>query len=155
MYLAQSPRKTGAKCSSCRVRGQRLSYRHSELGAKLEKKKARNVQAYCSLFSLFSLFSGKGKRKKKSILFFSFSLQQNQQGKQKTYLVLLSFWASHPTCLFVESGSTEQHAWPGSPHPCPLLLRAPGGDEPASWAGFSPGPGKPPLQGLPGAPSWW
>ena len=34
MYLAQSQRITGSKCSSCRVRGQKskLIYRHSELG---------------------------------------------------------------------------------------------------------------------------
>ena len=124
MNLAQSPRKTGAKCSSCRVRGQRLSYRHSELGAKLEKKKARNVQAYCSLFSLFSLFSGKGKRKKKSLLFFFFFTATKPTGKAKSYLVL-SFWASHPMCLFVESGSTDQHAWPGSAHPRPSSVESP------------------------------
>ena len=40
MYLAQSQRKRGAKCSSCRGAGQKskLSYRHSELGAVKVKK---------------------------------------------------------------------------------------------------------------------
>ena len=59
--------------SSCRVRGQKskFSYRHAELGAvKVKEKKTRNVQA-CSLFSLFSLCSGKEK-KKLIPFFFSF-----------------------------------------------------------------------------------
>ena len=71
MYLAQSQRKRGAKCSSCRGMGQKskLSYRHSELGA-VKVKKTRSVQAG-SLFSLSSLFSGKGKRKTHSSFFLS------------------------------------------------------------------------------------
>ena len=62
--------------SSCRVRGQKskFSYRHAELGAvKVKEKKTRNVQA-CSLFSLFSLCSGKEKKKLIPFFFFLFTV---------------------------------------------------------------------------------
>ena len=81
MYLVQSQRKIAqllqsqgaekqTKLQTFRVRGQesKLVYRHAALGAvKFSKKKKKqqeknNIQA-CSLFSLCSLFSGKGKEK--------------------------------------------------------------------------------------------
>ena len=84
MYQTQSPRIIGVKCSPCRAEGQKskLSYRQGELGAvkvkKKKNKKPRNGQA-CSMFSLSSLFLGKGEKKKTPSLKkfpFSFSLQQ-------------------------------------------------------------------------------
>ena len=65
-------KEISVKRGSCEVSGQKskFSYRHAELRAvKVKKKKTRDVQA-CSLFSLNSLFSGKGNRKTHS----SFSL---------------------------------------------------------------------------------
>ena len=69
-------------------------------------KKSRNVQA-CSLFSLSSLFSGKGK-KKTSFLFFSFSWQQVCSGLLKSLpcvgFLLFPGYPS-PSCIPVPSGS--------------------------------------------------
>ena len=72
-------------CSSCRVRGQKskLNYRHAELGAaKVKgKTKTKDVQGG-SLFSLSSLFSGKGKRKTNSF-FFHFHCNTGTDLKEK------------------------------------------------------------------------
>ena len=75
MYLAQSQRKIGVKCSSCRVRGQKckLSHRHSELGSVKGKKKLGMFRpAHCSLYTLCP----QEREREKLIPLFSFSLQQ-------------------------------------------------------------------------------
>ena len=80
MYLTQSQKKIGVKCSSCRVRVQnsKFSYRHSELGAiKVNKNKKAKLgifrPARCSIF--FILRKGK---EKNSFLFFFFHLLLRQ-----------------------------------------------------------------------------
>ena len=86
MYLVQSQSKIGVKCSSCRVRGQKskLNYRYAEIGTikvKTKTEKERKNQEYLGLLSLLFIFFvlKKGKEKKKnSLLFFSFSLLQDQ-----------------------------------------------------------------------------
>ena len=77
MYLAQSLRKIGAKCSSCRVRGQKskLSYRHSELG----EVKVNNNNQKLGMFSpahssLYILCPQEREREKLIPLFSFFSL---------------------------------------------------------------------------------
>ena len=83
VYLAKSQGKRGVKCSSCRDRGQKsnLSYRHAKLEAvKVKKKKTRNVSGMLTVL-LYSLFSGKGKRKTHSS-FFLFTATEVLQGKQ-------------------------------------------------------------------------
>ena len=100
MYLAQSQRKISVKCSSCRVRGQKckLSHRHSELGSVKGKKKNRNVQS-CPLFSLYSLFSGKG-RKKTYSSFFLFTATKTQREKLINSKLVLP---SQPTLMPIPS----------------------------------------------------
>ena len=67
----------------------KLSYRHSELGA-VKVKKTRNVQP-CSLFSLSSLFSGKGKKiTHPSPFFFLFTAIRSHVSREKKRLVMTS-----------------------------------------------------------------
>ena len=74
MYLAQSQRKIGVKCSSRTIRGQKskLSDRHAELGA-VKGKPGLLRPAHCSLYLLCS--QERERKKLIALFFFSFSLQ--------------------------------------------------------------------------------
>ena len=131
MYLVQSLRKIGAKCRSCRVRGQnsKLSYRHSELGA-VKVNNNNNNKLECSvlltlLFIFFVLWKGK---EKNSFLFFFLPLftatipNGIKLAQSFALQVLLCLYNIYPSVQFshsVMSDSLQPHESQQARTPCP------------------------------------